>query len=172
MTDFNLDDDEWGRQLSAPYEPSRSALLVRDGKVWGVVGEFKTNVTRALKLPTHTAGFEIHLELLSTPEHSYNPLSKYPAVWQDVTLKVNAAESFGKLRAIVDTAFGANAPAESHIALNDVGIYQSQDDPDHKNVTFRITVTPLNRTLTDTEVNTVVDAIAHEANQQIGAERV
>lgn len=172
LQEFNLNTDEWGQQLVAPYEPARTAVVVRDGAIWGVIGEFKASVTRALKLPKHVAGFEVHMDLINLPEHGYNPLSKFPAVWQDVTLKVSSSQPYAELRRVVNAALGANAPANTHIELGDVGVYQAKDDEGHKNVTFRITVTPLNRTLTDKEVAKVTDAIAQEATNQLGAERV
>lgn len=177
LASADLYDNPWLQQMVAPFESTRSAVLrLPDSTlIWGVVGEYKASVRRALKLPLATAGFELDpLLFLQQGGHepSYSPLLKFPSVWQDVTLRVAAEQSFGELRMVVDKALGANAPEETAIKLYDVGIYQAKDDQAHKNVTFRVYITGLNRTLTDKEVGKTVEAIAAEAKQKLGAEQV
>ncbi len=172
MTSFNFDNDEWGRQLTAPYEPKRSALIVRDGAIWGVVGEFKLSVQRALKLPRYAAGFEMHLDVLTASSPVYSPLSRFPEVRQDLTLRVASDQPFDTLHSTVSEALGVNAPEDTFVKLDPVSIYQAGDDQAHKNITFRVTVAGLNRTLTDKEVGVSVSAIVEAATQQLGAEQV
>lgn len=172
MSDYNFEADEWGAQLVAPYDPQRSALLVKDKMAWGVVGEFRAAVRRNLKLPGLTAGFEVHLDVVRRRQNVYLPLSKYPSVHQDLTLKVRAEVHFADLEAIVATALEDHAPEQTSVRCEPLGIYQSKDDPDNKNVSFRITVTSLHRTLTDKEVTATVAAVATEAGQRLGAEQV
>lgn len=172
MTSFNLESDDWGKQLAAPYEPNRSALIVRDKQIWGVVGEFKPSVRRALKLPEYAAGFEVHLDAVNPKQPNYLTLLRFPSVKQDITLKVAADKSFTEVYSCTDKALGINAPDDSHIALEPIGIYQSPDDMAHKHYSFRVKITGLNRTLTDKEVTTVLDAIAAEAQTKLGAERL
>lgn len=172
LSSFEEIKDTWGRQLVAPYEPARSAVVVRDGVFLGVVGEFRAGVRRSMKLPIYCAGLELNIELLQSEKVMYNALSRFPTVWQDLTLKVASTIEFAKLQSCVDKALGANAPDETHVQLEGTGIYQSADDPDHKNITFRIRITGQNRTLTDQEVSKVVDAMAAAAQQDLGAERI
>ena len=172
MTSFNFDTDEWGKQLTAPYESGRTALIVRDGMVWGVVGEFKPSVQRALKLPRYSAGFEVHLDVLRTGATAYTALSRFPSVRQDLTLTIASDKPFAQLYELIDMALIASAPANSQVKLEPVGIYQNKSDLAYKNVTLRITVTGQDRTLTDTEVSKVVDALVAQAQQKLGAERV
>lgn len=166
----------WLEQMVAPYDPKRSAVLQKpdDPLIWGVVGEFKSSVKRALKLPDAAAGFELDPLLLQagSQQSAYAPLSKFPTVWQDITLKVKAEQAFDELRTMVATALSTQAPEHTLVSLDNIGIYQAKDEAAHKNVTFRVHVTGVNRTLTDKEVNAVVDAIAAEAQQKLGAERV
>lgn len=166
----------WLEQMVAPYDPKRSAVLKKpdDTLIWGVVGEFKASVKGALKLPGATAGFELDpLLFLADPRQAaYVPLPKFPAVRQDLTLKIPAELPFDQLYGVVDKATTENAPDVTYIRLESIGIYQADDDAAHKNVTFRVHVTGLNRTLTDKEVSKTVDAIADEAHQKLGAKRV
>jgi phenylalanyl-tRNA synthetase beta chain len=172
MTSFDFASDEWGKQLTAPYEPGRAALVVRDGAVWGVIGEFRSSVQRALKLPRYCAGFEVHLDVLNTGTTAYRALSRFPSVRQDLTLKTSSQQPFAELADLLRQALSATAPDNSQSSLEPIGIYQSTDDTAHQNVSFRITITGQDRTLTDKEVNKIVDALAQQAQQKLGTERI
>jgi phenylalanyl-tRNA synthetase beta chain len=172
----DLYNNPWLEQMVAPYDPKRSAILKQPDNtlIWGIVGEFKASVKRALKLPQATAGFELDPMLFSggAQQIAYLSLPKFPGVWQDLTLKVTTDQPFDQLHDLIDKVLGANAPVETLVQFEDIGVYQSKEDSAHKNVTFRIRITGLNRTLTDKEVGKTVEAIAVEAKQKLGAEQV
>jgi phenylalanyl-tRNA synthetase beta chain len=172
LASFDLTHDEWGRQLTGPYEPARSAVVVQDGQIWGVVGEFKANVRRALKLPAFTAGFEIHLDITHSGPSHYEQVSRFPKVSQDVTLKVPAAISYESLLELVSTELTRVQPAESLLNVTPIDIYQREDDQEHKQVTFRLEIASYERTLTDQEVSKLLDAVTVVAVQSFGAERI
>jgi len=157
-----------------PYDYNRSALVkLKDGDFLGIIGEFKPSVTRALKLPKYSAGFEIDTTILQpilAAGPSYSPLLRFPGVKQDITLKVPADVSYGRLRDFVNQQLGAKAPEDGHASLEPVGIYQKE--PNTKNVSWRVTVTGLNRTLTDKEVNALLDEVAKSATDKFGAQRI
>ena len=48
--------------VNKPFEPKRSAEIVADGEVIGVVGEFKNSVRLNFKLAEYLAGFELDLD--------------------------------------------------------------------------------------------------------------
>lgn len=150
-----------------PYSPGRSALVsIKDGDFLGIIGEFKPSVARALKLPKYTAGFEIDttvLESLVRAGSGYVPLSRFPGVKQDITLEVSAGLSYEELYDFVNKQLAANAPDNTRSSVSLVDIYQKDGNTKHKHVTFRITITGLNRTLTDKEVAAVLDGIAASA---------
>lgn len=169
---FDLSKDETGKQLSILYEPNRSALVVKDGIVRGVVGEIRPNVARNLKLPACTAGFEIDFEIvMGSNRPSYRRLSRYPMVTQDISLKVNAGLAFGELQGFISEAMSELKPAESVWNLRPLDIYQGEDKA-VKHITFRLEIASYNRTLTDQEVNKLLDEVAVAAHQQFGAERL
>lgn len=159
-----------------PYNPARAALVsIKGGDFLGIIGEFKPSVARSLKLPKYTAGFEVDttvLQSLLTAGPSYSPLLRFPGVNQDITLKVPADLPYEDLYDSVDKQLGANAPDNTVVRLEPVDIYQKADDLDHKQVTFRVSITGTNRTLTDKEVSAVLNAIAETAKITIGAERI
>jgi phenylalanyl-tRNA synthetase beta subunit len=171
----DLYNNPWLEQMTAPFEPNRSAVL-RDeqGLIWGVVGEFKASVRRSLKLPAQTAGFEIDplLLLQATPDGGYVPLSRFPKVIQDITLKVPLAVTHQALIDFFWQEYKAQELKNVEATLSPLDIYQAKDDADHKNVTLHLTVVSYERTLTDSEVNKLLDAVAEAAHQQWGAQRI
>lgn len=160
--------------ITKPFAINRTAFVYAGDRFLGIIGEFRSAVKKALKLPAYCAGFELDtaalLEVVGQP--GYLPLRKFPTVWQDLTLKVASDQPFADVKELVDTELGTNAPDDSHITLESLGIYQSKDDTAHKNISFRISVTGQNRTLTDKVVGQTVAAIAAAANKQLGAEQI
>ncbi|HSX15380.1 MAG TPA: phenylalanine--tRNA ligase subunit beta [Candidatus Saccharimonadales bacterium] len=172
LTSFDLESDKWGKQLAAPYEPGRSAVIVRDGQIWGVVGEFKASVRRALKLPPFAAGFEVHLDVLSGRTTDYQPLPRFPKVTQDITLKVAADLPLGELAAFVEAQLAGSQLGQVLARVEPLDLYQRTEDTAHKQATFRLSVASYERTLTDTEVNKLLDDVAAAAGTKFGAERM
>jgi phenylalanyl-tRNA synthetase beta subunit len=86
-----------------PFEPSRSAFVsIKGTKIMlGIVGEFRTAVHEALKLPGYSAGFEIGtlelLEAIKGADSQYASLLRYPKTQQDITLEVSSTLAHAKL---------------------------------------------------------------------------
>jgi phenylalanyl-tRNA synthetase beta chain len=170
--------NSWIEQLARPFEPERAAAL-RDtaGLIWGVVGEFRPTVRRQLKLPEFTSGFEIDPLLLlqrssANTAQGYVPLSRFPKVRQDITLKVSADVPYQELFDFVWKELGKVQPDNALPSLSPLDIYQSANDSAHKNVTLRLGIVSYDRTLTDSEVNNLLDHVAAAAKTKLGAERV
>lgn len=172
----DLYDNPWLEAMAAPFEPQRSAVL-RDyeGLVWGVVGEFKPAVRRALKLPEYSAGFELDPLLLKMGKSQYSPLYRFPPVKQDITLQVAADVPFQEFYYFVDKALTVSNGARDvpvSTSTEVIDIYQAADDPKHKNLTFRATAVSDERTLTDKEVAAMLDDVAAAAKAEFAAERI
>ena len=159
-------------QMTKPYEPNRSAALVRGGKVVGVVGEYRPAVAKALKLPAFTAGFEVFVSSLNSQQSPYQQLPKFPKVEQDICLKVPAGTSYAQVFDFVNQHLEQNRPDKTHHSLSPVDIYQKEDDKDHKQITLRLKLASFDRTLTDVEVNKLLDDVATAAKTELGAERI
>ena len=63
-------------------------------------------------------------------------------------------------------------PDHSVAHLVPVDIYQRPDDTDHKQITLRLSLASYDRTLTDTEVNDLLDKVAEAAKTDFQAERL
>ncbi len=169
----DLYNNPWLIQMTAPYEPRRSAVL-RDeqGLVWGVVGEFKPSVRSACKLPQHSAGFELDplLLLKKPPAPVYQPLSKYPKAEQDICLEVADGLTYQRLYDLVRDSLTQAKPVHSAFTLRPLDIYQK--DAGKKRVTFRLSITSYEHTLTAEQVNHLLDTAADAAKHQVQAERI
>jgi len=164
-------------QTAKPFNHKRSAHVIdiASGLVVGIVGEFKPSVTQALKLPTICAGFELSTaKLLSASNKTKRsvPLPRFPKVEQDICLKVSADKSYQELFSFVQQQVEASKPEQTFFTLVPLDIYQRDDDHDHKQVTFRLSIASYEKTMRDTEVNALLDSVAEAARQSLGAERI
>lgn len=167
-------ESQWLKQVVAPYEPNRSAVLQDEqGRVWGVVGEFRPSVRRALKLPGFCSGFELGPFLLQNGRgREYVQQPRFPKVEQDICLRVPADTSYQEVFDFVWGHLDQNRPDTTYHTLGPVDIYQRDDDPGHKQITLRLRLASFERTLTDDEVNKLLDGVAQAARDALQAERV
>ena len=148
----------------APYEQLRTALIKSiDGTTLGVVGELKQSVRKNFKLPDYSAAlsFDIaSLESAMSLASSYIPLSKYPSVTQDISLKVPVSVGYAQLNEILQ-----NQKTDVSVKSWPLSIYQGEDDTATKTITFRLEVTSTDRTLTDKNVSVILDDIEKSAKK-------
>lgn len=164
--------------VAQPYDLARSAKVSVKGRdqPLGMIGEYKASVRRNFKLPEHTAGFGISLvglmKAASEAPSGYQPLPRFPKLTQDITLKVASNVDYKTLHDYLEAELTKLAPENTLLTITPVGIYQKADDTAHKQTTLRLSIASYDRTLTDIEVNKLLDNIAASANQQLAAERV
>lgn len=162
--------------IMKPYDQHRSALVrVRGGEDLGVIGEFKPSVLKRLKLPKHTAGFEVSTEVfvrLAGAKRRYTALPRFPRVEQDICLKVPAATMYAQIYDFVESHLATNRPDKTYHTLSPLDIYQREDDREHKQVTLRLSIASYERTLTDDEVAKLLAGVADAAASELHAERV
>lgn len=157
--------------VTLPFEPKRSAMVrdARSGQSLGVIGEYKTAVSRNFKLPAATAGFELFPEaiLLATSQSTaiYTPLSRYPGTERDVCFQVTTAITY---RQIIEAASGALAETSLETSISPVDIYQAESG-ETKNITIRIKMTAHDRTLIGDEATEVVSAVIDSVVKQTAA---
>jgi len=174
---FEALQDEPNFPVVKPFDMKRSALVrVKGTDIYlGIVGEFKASVRKQLKLPEHTAGFEIGLqELLGTTGRTgqYVQLPRFPKVEQDICLKVLADLSYQELHNFVWDKLSEVQPENVYSTLAPVDIYQRHDDLEHKQITFRFSIASYDKTMTDAEVSKMLDHVVAEAARAFTAERI
>ena len=173
LSEVNTGPHKLFAEMLKPYDPSRSAVIYQGERILGVVGEYRASIRRSLKLPNSCAGFELFLSAFAAQKDgSYNPLPRFPKVMQDITLKVPADLAYQELYDFVSGELAKAQPKNTLPELGQLDIFQREEDKDHKQVTFRLKIASYDRTLTDPEVNKLLDTIAAAANTKFGAERV
>lgn len=150
-------------------------MSVRGGEQLGIIGEFKRSVLKKLKLPTHTAGFEIGpkslLQSMSSASH-YQALPRFPKIEQDICLKVPVATAYADVYTLAAGYLAENHPADTYYTLKPLDIYQREDDADHRQITLRLNIASYERTLTDEVVSKMLDGMAAAAASSMHAERI
>ncbi len=165
-----------GKQAVVQYEPSRSVSL-HIGKVnIGAIGEYKSSVRNALKLPDFSAGFELDVTALmhaAVSHAKYKPLNRFPSLEQDLTLRSDSKTTFAEFDDFINGQLDAAATEHGYIyELTPLDVFQKEDDKTHKQTTWRIILAHPERTLTTTETNTLLDEITKTVSKELGAERI
>lgn len=164
------------KAVVAPFEAGRAAYVKsQNGTLLGVLGEFRSGVRSSLKLPSYIAGFELDTEQVmheASKQSEYVPLPRFPKVSQDISLKVPADLPYATLFDAIWQALGELQPDSTLPMLGPIDIYQGADDPSHKHVTFRFTITSYERTLTTEEVAVMLDRAAERLRTELSAERI
>ncbi len=174
--DYEVLNEDVKYEITKPFQSGRSALVTdrKSGNYIGVIGEFKSSVRRKLKLPNHTAGFEIMLQPLleSKQAFNYQVLSKFPGTTQDVTLSAPVELSYETVSSSLEKGAQELTEAQGYrTSIKPVSIYQ-KDKAKSRNYTFRISIEKLERTLTTDEATKFVDSVVEAVTKDTGAKRV
>lgn len=151
------------------FEPKRSTLVFVDDTQVGVIGEIRAPVLSELKLPDHTAAFELGLNPLIQfiPDHiEYKSLPKFPGTTRDICFQVSIDMNFADIENLLRD--NLNALPENFVwEIKPVDIYAS--DENTKNITLRIEIYDHNKTIATEFVSEVVEKIAVDAEQKLNA---
>lgn len=166
--------EEADAAIRAPFESKRSAVVVHQttGNVLGVIGEYKKATQKALKLPAHTAGFELTLQEVfnayETVGPQYQPLSRYPGTERDICFQVTSDTSYG---AVYSSAWNFLKTTNFIVSCEPVDIYQPPEGGT-KNITLRVKLASYQKTLTGEEVSEVVNNVVNSVIQVTGGKVV
>lgn len=158
----------------APFELSRSAVVRAGTDVIGYIGEPATAIRKQLKLPEHTAMFELDVDQLMAKQSqalAYSPLSKFPKIEQDMSLQVAASTSYNDVYDCITNALQIAKPDDTRADIEPIDIYQPSDGST-KNITLRIKIVSFERTLQSGAINDLLDRVATAAHETLGATRL
>ena len=171
---FKPIEEELNYSVTAPFDQSRSALVeTTDGTFIGLVGELKQSVIKNFKLPAYVAAASLDtagLEAVYAKRNShYQPLSRYPSTSRDISMKLPSTVRYQQLLQTLDEVVRDVA---MEVRIEPLTIYQSEDDAAQKTMTWRLTFTSHKRTLTDKDIEPVMQQIERVAKDAWGAEIV
>lgn len=162
----------WLRNRVGLFDLNRSAIVVHDDKILGIVGEPNAVIRKALKLPKAIGMAEFGLgELLAahTTKPAYTPLIPYPAIEQDICFRLAMNVHYQDVELYVNDFLQAT---DLHGEVSPVDIYARTGQDEFKHVTIRIRLQHPERTLTTKEVNDLMDKLADKVHQVLRGERV
>jgi len=151
--------------------PGRSAAVMTAGVRIGVLGQLAPAVAEAHGLPGQDAIYVAEIDLddaeAAAPKGDgrVEPLPRYPSVTRDISILIDETLASDTVRA---TVRAAAPPTLVHVREFDR--YQGKGIPDGKiSLSLRFTFRASDRTLTDAEVQSAMDAILAALKQRHGA---
>jgi len=146
--------------------PGRTAEVRLDGQRVGLVGQLHPRVAAAFDIEQDVYLFEVNLETL-VPQvglpRLYQPLSRFPAVEEDIAIVVEEEVPAAEVQSIIE-AF----PLVQRAALFDV--YTGPPVPTgKKSLAYSISYQSLELTLTDAEINRERRRILERLSREVGA---
>lgn len=152
-------------------EPLHAAELYFAGEKIGALGEIRTSVRKAFKLPDAVSALELTLDPLVgklNPKKIGIKLSKFPFISRDLTLRVNAASSFEALETTIREVLDAEPNLIYQLAPT--SIFRKPLDP-KKNLSFHLEVASKEKTLESAEISAIIEKITDHLSK-LGAEVV
>ena len=150
------------KQILAPFDIDRSSLIIIDnGDIVGLVGEFKQSVIKNFKLPQYISAASIDIDILQKNISKnigdlYHPLSKFPSTWRDISIEIDLAVSYKDVLNVVKNSL--KNQDDEFISIRLVDIYRAKDSS-LKTITLNISMTNYNRTLTATDASRIIENI-------------
>ncbi|NLY59719.1 MAG: phenylalanine--tRNA ligase subunit beta, partial [Gammaproteobacteria bacterium] len=142
--------------------PGQSARILRDGELVGWMGALHPQLVDKLDLDGPVFAFELRLEAIVEGRlPQFSELSRFPEVRRDIAVLVNRSVMAGELLEDIREQAGA---VLKNLRLFDV--YQGKGiDPESKSLAIGLTLQHSSRTLTDDEVNAVMDKVVGSLEQ-------
>jgi phenylalanyl-tRNA synthetase beta chain len=149
-----------------PWHPGRCAEVVVDGRVVGHAGQLHPAVVERSGLPRGTCAVELDLDAVGVRGRLPAPrVSPFPAVFQDVSLVVDAAVAAS---AVIDAVRDGAGPLLEDVSLFDV-YTGPQIGEGRKSLTLALRFRAADRTLTEDEASAARDGAVAAAADRIGA---
>ncbi len=159
FTALGLSDLKWSRANDSRFHPGRSAqVTTADGQMLGVVGELHPEVATRMDIKKRTLlAAELDAELLlslSGEVDAFRKLSRYPAVFRDLSLLCPDTVSYGEMRECAGRVLG-------HLleSLTVIDVYRGDRiEAGHYSLTLSMVFRAPDRTLTDAEIDAALQA--------------
>ncbi|MBL1320183.1 MAG: phenylalanine--tRNA ligase subunit beta [Methylophaga sp.] len=146
--------------------PGQSARIYQGDIAIGWIGALHPRLNKPLELSAKAYVFELTLAaVLKAKVPSFESLSKFPAIRRDLALLVNTTVTAGEIEHCLN---GVRSDILKSIQLFDV--YSGAGvELDKKSIAIAFQLQHSERTLTDEEVDAVIETVTETLNQQVGA---
>ncbi|MBQ7488256.1 MAG: phenylalanine--tRNA ligase subunit beta [Clostridia bacterium] len=148
--------------------PGRTAFVEAGGQRIAVIGELHPNTMKAFEITKRTVVAEVNLKMLGEMQvevDKIKPLPKFPAVTRDLALVMTESTTVGSVLRVIEQA---GKPILANVSVFD--IYRGAPMmPGTKSVAFSLQFRNPDRTLSDDDVNPVMQKIIDECKAQCNA---
>lgn len=146
--------------------PGQTARIERDGKLIGYIGALHPNLAKAMGFKQDVYLFEINLERTLPAElPAFKPLSKHPASTRDLAVVVDEEVA---VQEVLDTV--QELAGNDLINLTLFDIYRGKGiDSKRKSLAMGLTWQNPSRTLTDEEINRLMESIITALQNRLDA---
>ena len=156
ITDYDIQ-----RSVCPVFHPGVSADFVKDGKVLVSFGELHPAVLDNFDIKQKVYGFSMSLSELNdyiSGEVAFQPIPKFPASARDLAILVSEELSDADVEAIITKRGGKHLES---LTLFD--LYQGKQVPEgYKSMAYSLAFRALDRTLTDSDVDTWIKKIVDD----------
>ena len=146
-----------------PYQVNKAATVCLNDQPLGVIGSLEGQL----------AGFEIDPLVLNQQADlatsKYQPLSRYPASRQDLTLRLDAGVLYADLWVCLKAVLAAS-DYQSQLTL--LSIWSPPDQNNTKHISWRLELTSHEQTLETAAVSAVIDRLVEAAGREFKASLV
>lgn len=168
LRELGINDYEFKATAVAGYHPGRNALIIVKGEEVGVIGEVHPIVMENFSIKETVCACELELDelyKLSSRKVMAESITKYPAVERDIAVilknDINAKEALEVIKA-------AGTELLRELVVADV-YTGGQISEGFKSVAFKFKLQAAEKTLTEKEVNEVVQNILTKLEKALGA---
>jgi phenylalanyl-tRNA synthetase beta chain len=156
----------FGTSVQSEFHPGQSADIYVDDNVVGTVGRLSPHLQRKLNVAGDVFVFECDVEpLLLKRQRQHNEVSRYPSIRRDLALVVNQAVSSESVEKLIRETIG-----ELLVEFRLFDVYKGKGiDSIDKSLAVGLIFQDPAKTLTDSDVNALVDKAVVALEQEVGA---
>jgi phenylalanyl-tRNA synthetase beta chain len=151
--------------------PGRSAAVIAGGARIGIMGQLAPVIAEAHGLPSSDAVYVAEIDLDAAEnvapkeEPRVEPLPRYPSVTRDISILIDATLTAEAVRATI-----RDAAPPTLVQIREFDRYQGKGIPEGKiSLSLHLVFRASDRTLTDSEVQSAMDAILAALKSQHSA---
>ena len=152
------------KEMPKEIHPGQSAYINVNGTDVGIIGKIHPSVTK-----DDVYVFEINLDELlkkKVGKMKYKEISKYPSINKDIALVVDKNAVSQNIEKVIKSAGGSLLTnIEVFDVYTGIGI-----GADKKSIAYSLTFSDMKKTLTDEEVNSLMEKIIEATSKKCGAE--
>ncbi len=150
------------------FHSGRTALITANSEAVGIIGEIHPLVAAAFNIKSRVCAFELDVEKLFSEAKQKimsTEISKFPEIERDLAIIVPV---FVKAKEILAQVDSTKSPLLKNVAIFDV--YEGNQVPQGcKSLALRFTFSSLDRTLTDSEVNSILETVVAALKENLEA---